>query len=208
MSRGILNYSLISFCSASCTEQSKKLNVIQVGTLQQSGRLTRENLVTLSVNRKEFLFCFFQTRAMFPLWCTWSIGWRGDLKTCHLACSRSHFIYISPHYLFIYCFLQMMSSVRCRRKESQQWCSSFSPLGAASQKPLRRGTACVPVKTLPGVVSLHPAGLHVSLQLSNLERATEKFSSVSDWDIDMGWVTNGQMHRQQSRPSIKQFLVS
>lgn len=78
-----------------------------------------------------------------------------------------------------------------------------SPPGTQPQYP-----PPVPPKTLPWIVSFYPACLYVSLQVGNLERATEKFSSVSAWDIDMGRVTNGQMHRQQSRPSIKQFLVS
>lgn len=78
-----------------------------------------------------------------------------------------------------------------------------SPPGSQPQYP-----PFVPPKTRPWIVSFYPACLYVSLQLGNLERATEKFSSVSGWDIDIGRVTNGQMHRQQSRPSIKQFLVS
>lgn len=120
-----------------------------------------------------------------------------------------HFIISSPPLLFS---AEMMTSVRFGWKQSGEWCSPFSLLPQASIKGLRApgsiSTLCSSKNSSPPIGRFHTHCHYMSLPLDNLERATKKFSSASARDIDMGQVTNGQMHRQRRRPSIKQFLVS
>lgn len=133
------------------------------------------------------------------------------------SCSR--FTYILSLLLFLYRFsAQMMTTVGFGMETVTGAMSPYFSIMGAFIWALRAPAFNIHLLYLQNPAQdrqqvwaftrLRPACLHVSLQLSNLERETEKFSSVSAWDIDMGRVTNGQMHRRQSRPSIKQFLVS